>query len=214
MNVSTVAAQRKVALILVPIMVLQSVPIVLGLAGAPIGFGFSHLGPKLVAPAPPQAWELALVVAAAYLWITFKRVYGVRRNIRTGGMLKLLSLVAAFTAGISEEALFRRFIINTALQVGASAVVAVLASAFAFGAAHAIWGFFGERNARAFVGPMIATSALGAALAVVYLIGGRALGPCVAAHILIVVVVEPALLLTAVEGSWDHEPAAERPSFS
>ena len=43
---------------------------------------------------------------------------------------------------------------------------------------------------------------VGAALALVYIMGSRSLAPCAAAHIGINLILEPWLILTSASGSW------------
>jgi hypothetical protein len=47
---------------------------------------------------------------------------------------------------------------------------------------------------------MAITGVLGAALAAVYVLGGRSLAPCIAAHFLLDVAIEPGLVLAALRG--------------
>jgi hypothetical protein len=75
----------------------------------------------------------------------------------------------------------------------------ILASALTFGLAHGIWGAFRGSMAAA-IGATLATGALGGALAVVYVVSGRVLAPCVVAHFLINAFAEPGLVLAAVRG--------------
>jgi membrane protease YdiL (CAAX protease family) len=69
-------------------------------------------------------------------------------------------------------------------------------SGAAFGLAHSIWGLIG-RSYRAATAAMLATTALGVGLAVVYLLAARSLAPCVVAHSLIDLLIEPCLMLAA-----------------
>ncbi len=57
---------------------------------------------------------------------------------------------------------------------------------------------------------MLATSMLGAALACVYLLGGRTVGPCIWGHIAINAIIEPWLIVSAVSrsGDWRAEAAS------
>ncbi|HEY8048216.1 MAG TPA: CPBP family intramembrane glutamic endopeptidase, partial [Ramlibacter sp.] len=82
----------------------------------------------------------------------------------------------------------------------------VVGSALAFGAAHAVWGLFG-RSLRAAAGAMIATGLLGAGFAVVYLLSGRNLMPCIAAHFGIDALLEPGLVLAATRGEFSAQRA-------
>jgi hypothetical protein len=79
----------------------------------------------------------------------------------------------------------------------------VVWSAVVFGAAHAIWGLV-ARNYRIAVGSMIATGLLGAALGVVYLASDRVVAPCIWAHIVINLVIEPWLLIAAMTAGLQH----------
>jgi membrane protease YdiL (CAAX protease family) len=77
--------------------------------------------------------------------------------------------------------------------------VQVVTSGALFGFVHGIWGLFG-RSVRAAAWPMAITGVLGAALAAVYVLGGRSLAPCIAAHFLLDVAIEPGLVLAALRG--------------
>jgi hypothetical protein len=51
---------------------------------------------------------------------------------------------------------------------------------------------------------MLATSILGGALAIVYLIAGRSVAPCIVAHFLLDLFVEPGLVLAALRGEMSR----------
>ncbi len=70
-----------------------------------------------------------------------------------------------------------------------------------FGLAHAIWGVFGGK-VRAALAVMLATTTLGALLALVYLAGNRSVGPCVAAHVGLNLFLEPWLVISSATLSW------------
>lgn len=55
---------------------------------------------------------------------------------------------------------------------------------------------------------MIATSLLGGALAIVYLAAGRVVAPCIWAHALINLVLEPWLLVAAMTRGMEQRVAA------
>jgi membrane protease YdiL (CAAX protease family) len=57
-----------------------------------------------------------------------------------------------------------------------------------------MWGL---KNMKAGVNAFISTSILGAALAIVYLVSGRSLAPCIVAHFIITALIEPGLLIAA-----------------
>jgi membrane protease YdiL (CAAX protease family) len=75
-----------------------------------------------------------------------------------------------------------------------SVVLQVIISGLAFGVIHLMWGL---KNMKAGVNAFISTSILGAALAIVYLVSGRSLAPCIVAHFIITALIEPGLLIAA-----------------
>ena len=82
----------------------------------------------------------------------------------------------------------------------------VLATWLAFGLPHGIFGLI-KRNAMAAFRAAVITGVLGALLGIVYLIGGRILAPCITAHFLITLGLEPGLLMAAVTNEWRFETA-------
>jgi membrane protease YdiL (CAAX protease family) len=105
----------------------------------------------------------------------------VRATMLRPSWLKLLGIAVAVAAGILEEVVFRKLLMDWLASNAYGTVVQVLASALAFGAAHGVWGLFG-RSMKAAGGATVATGALGLGLAVVYIVSGRSLAPCVAAQ--------------------------------
>jgi len=145
-----------------------------------------------------SGWVGAVLVTFAFVWIAL-RMPSVRANLWRPSALKLLAMAVAVAAGILEEAVFRKTIMDAAMHHGLDAPAQVAHSALAFGLAHGVWGLFG-RSVRAAIGATVATALLGAALAVVYLIAGRSLAPCIAAHFAINLAIEPGLVLAATRG--------------
>ena len=124
--------------------------------------------------------------------------------------LKLLAIVFALITGTMEEVWFRHQLMDGIQSVGAGPALQVLVSAVAFGLVHGVWGLF-ARNLRVAVGSVLATGVLGAALAVVYLVAGRHVAPCVWSHIAINLGIEPWLLVAAMSGGARGSAAASRP---
>lgn len=170
-------------------------------------------GPRLIAYlglAPTHTggwlgWVGAVLVAIAFVGISL-RMPSVRANLWRPSSLKLLAVAVAIAAGILEEAVFRKTIMDATMHHGLSAPTQVALSALAFGLAHGVWGLFG-RSVRAAIGATVATAVLGAALAVVYLAAGRSLAPCIAAHFAINLAVEPGLVLAAMRGEMNAGPS-------
>lgn len=165
-------------------------------AGAPrffyiLGFAPGRLG-------PPLGWVAALIVVLAFVYRS-ARLPSVRENLFKPSALKLLAILMAVAAGTLEEAIFRRMLMNFMQSKNLGVAVQIAGSALAFGVSHGIWGLFG-RSLSAAVGATLATSALGAALALVYILSDRSVAPCIVAHILIDVLIEPGLVLAAIRG--------------
>jgi membrane protease YdiL (CAAX protease family) len=143
-------------------------------------------------------WVAAILVVALFVAYSC-RLPSVRANLLQPSFLKALALCVAVAAGILEEVMFRKWVMDGVLSRGGGALYQVLASAFTFGAVHAIWGLMGK-SLRAATGAMIATGALGGLLGIVYLLSNRSLAPCIAAHFLINSLIEPGLVLAATRG--------------
>ena len=156
-----------------------------------LGFGHDRAGTA-------GGWVTAGVVVLIFVGYAC-RLPSVRENLLRPSFLKLLAIGVAVFAGILEEVVFRKWVMDWLLAGGYGAGIQILGSAFAFGIVHAIWGLMGK-SVRAAAGAMLATSFLGGMLALVYVLGGRSLAPCIAAHFLINVFIEPGLVLAATRG--------------
>jgi len=143
-------------------------------------------------------WIAAFI--AAVIFVAFAlRLRSVRENLFRPSLLKLLAIVLAIAAGILEEVMFRRWTMNWLMSHGYGAVVQVLGAGLLFGVIHGVWGLMGK-SFRAALGATIATGFLGAMLGIVFLLAGRSLAPCIAAHFVINLLIEPGLVLAATRG--------------
>jgi membrane protease YdiL (CAAX protease family) len=115
--------------------------------------------------------------------------------------IHIVAVPMALISGFFEEAFFRKALMDYVMHRGAGIIVQLAITATVFGAAHAIWGLMGG-SVRGAVGAMAATGILGAALGIIYIVGGRSVGPCMAAHIAINLLIEPWLILAAATHSW------------
>jgi hypothetical protein len=143
-------------------------------------------------------WIAAAVVVVIFVALAM-RLPSVRANLFRPSLLKLLAIAVAIGAGILEEVVFRRWTMNWLMAHGFGVVVQVLGAGLLFGAAHGVWGLMGK-SVRAAAGATLATGFLGAMLAIVFLLAGRSLAPCVTAHFLINLFIEPGLVLAATRG--------------
>lgn len=160
----------------------------------------SNLGFTGASLAPLSAWAAALLFALCYIAFTFWALPSVRRFQKEGSLFKLIGVVAALASGIMEEVVFRRLLMDYAQAWGLSEVWQVVLSGVVFGLAHGVWHLFSAHRQFAMVG-IAATTVAGMALAGLYLLANRSLGPPIAAHVLINLVIEPWLVLAAVSGA-------------
>ncbi|HXL98673.1 MAG TPA: CPBP family intramembrane glutamic endopeptidase [Rhizomicrobium sp.] len=163
-------------------------------------------------PGTPLAWALAAAVTLAYAAFSAAGSPVIRAHmLRPSTWQPYAAMVGvavpmALISGFFEEAFFRKVMMDIAMRDGASIALQIALSALGFGAVHAIWGLLGG-NWRGAMAAMLATGGLGAALAFVYVVGGRSLAPCVAAHIAINLLIEPWLLITAATNGWSRRTA-------
>ena len=155
-------------------------------------------------------WITALFVTAAYIAISL-RLPSVRANILRPSLLKLLALATAVATGILEEIAFRSALMNSLQTHHVGIALQVLLSGLAFGMVHGIWALM-SGSWRAGLGAIVATGLLGTALAVVYIVSGRSLAPCVAAHVLLNAFIEPGLVLAGIRGEMGRGLRSPAPS--
>src|SRR5581483_10628433 len=135
-------SQVLVALVLGGATFTMSIPIGMKLAGREpafiAGLGFSA-GPR----GSLWAWFAAVLMAFGYVFFCIQRIPEVAGHWHTLSWLKALSVIAAIAAGIVEEGIFRRLIMDGVARIGGSTLIQIAVSAVAFGIAHGTWGFLG-----------------------------------------------------------------------
>jgi membrane protease YdiL (CAAX protease family) len=188
-------------LFLLGVILSEGAPIAFVLAGRRIWF-LQNLGFFAGPSGTALAWTLAAATAALFIAASVKSNRYIAQHWREIPLMKSVAILMALISGIFEEAFFRRFLMDTAMHRGWNPLAQILLSAAIFGAAHAIWGIF-ARDFRPALTAGAATGILGALLAWVYVIGGRSLAPCIAAHVAINLVLEPWLILSAASGHWN-----------
>ena len=151
--------------------------------------------------APPLAWILATITAIAYVLYTMKAIPLVAKQ-REISWFKLLGILSAVVGGIVEEVFFRRWIMDMLMSGGF-----IPSSRSLFPASHLVWpipvGHSSQSAIQGYAsGNHIDVNSRDTFLAIIYLAGGRNLGPCIFAHVLINIVIEPWLMLSAVSGKW------------
>ena len=193
--------RRKTVLILGMTSLFMFSPLAMSLFWHPIPL-FQNLGFERESIAPPLAWILATITAIAYVLHTMKAIPLVLAKQKEISLFKLLGILSAVVGGIVEEVFFRRWIMDMFMSGGFTPILQVIISGIAFGLAHWSWTLLAKRDFKVTLPAIISTSILGIFLAIVYLAGGRNLGPCIFAHVLINTVIEPWLMLSAVSGKW------------
>jgi hypothetical protein len=167
----------------------------------PFVFAFPGLMHAITLPTPLWAHIAAVAIAAGYIAFSV-RSPGVRFHLADRSWVRLAAIALSIVAGVVEEVYFRRVLMNSLQGAGIAIILQILISGVAFGIAHAIWGI--RAGWRVAVGVSVVTGVLGLVLAVLYALDGRLVVPCIEAHILIDLVIEPALMLNAVEASFER----------
>ncbi len=198
--------RRKTVLILGMTSLFMFSPLAMSLFWHPIPL-FQNLGFERESIAPPLAWILATITAVAYVLYTMRAIPFVASMQREISLFKLLGILSAVVGGIVEEVFFRRWIMDMLMSGGFAPILQVIISGIAFGLAHTSWMLLAKRDFKVTLPAIISTSILGIFLAIIYLAGGRNLGPCIFAHVLINIVIEPWLMLSAVSGTWRTQQA-------
>ena len=181
--------------ILLSLVVIQAAILALMFPGNPsrvpeyLGFAVGRQGTGL-------AWTLAAITSFAYVW-SASSLSDVNHYLFRPDRLKVIALAAAVMAGIIEEVIFRKLVMDALQARGFGSAVQVASSALSFGVVHLIWGV---KSLATGINAALSTTILGAALAVVYIVGERSLAPCVVAHALVSGLIEPGLMLAAVSG--------------
>jgi uncharacterized protein len=198
--------RKKTALIMGGVSLTLLSPMAMSLFWRPIPL-FHNLGFEGKSIAYPLAWILAAIAGIVYVAYTLKAIPFIASKQREISLFKLLGILAAVVGGIVEEVFFRRWVMDLLMHRGWASVTQVIISGIAFGLAHASWTLLARRDFKFALPAIISTSILGVFLAIIYLVGGRNLGPCICAHVMINVVIEPWLMLSAVSGKWRAKQA-------
>ena len=190
------SAQKRAWVILSVLLAIELVPFTMTLALSPYGvagklYGFDRFD--------WLAWVAALAITAGYVAYAARAFPLIRANLFTLNSMKLLAVAFAIVTGTVEELYFRKFVMDWAAHHGIATIGQVAVSAAVFGAAHGIWGVFAKQW-RIALGAALATGILGGLLAIVYVLAGRHVAPCVWAHMLINLAIEPWLILAATSG--------------
>ncbi|MFT0846140.1 CPBP family intramembrane glutamic endopeptidase [Actinomycetaceae bacterium L2_0104] len=154
-------------------------------------------------------WLPALAITALYAAYTLWVVPDARRYVVRFDALGLVAIWTAVVSGILEEVLFRHRLMDWLADLDLSVFTQVLVSGVVFGAAHALWMLM-ARDWRVIVSVVASTTALGLALAVLYLAADRSTLPAIAAHTGVNLIIEPGLIVAAcLMGARTHHEDKE-----
>ncbi|MHC1739793.1 MAG: CPBP family intramembrane glutamic endopeptidase [Anaerolineaceae bacterium] len=195
--------RRKTVLILGCISVFMLSPLAMSLFWHPIPL-FQNLGFTKGSIAPLLAWILATITAIAYVLYTMKVIPIVLVKQKEISLFKLLGILSALAA-IVEEVFFRRWLMDMLMSHGVILIFQIIISGVAFGLAHTTW-ILARGDFKFALPAILSTTVLGTLLAIIYLVGGRNLGPCIYAHAIINLSIEPWLMLSSVSGKWRLKP--------
>ncbi len=151
-----------------------------------------------------SSWCLALIVVILYCY-SASGISDVKRYMFKADLLKFVAVIAAVCAGIVEEIVFRKWVMDYAESEGFSVFFQIFFSGLAFGLLHLMWGL---KNIKAGINAALSTFILGLALGIVYWVGDRSLAPCIVAHFFITALIEPGLLISANRdklGYWSEK---------
>jgi membrane protease YdiL (CAAX protease family) len=197
--------KRKSAIILASIAAIEGAWVLLNFYVNGTRF-FNYLGFAPSIGGTTLGWLLGLVISALYI-AAAARLPSVRENLFRISWLKLLGIAVAISAGILEEVVFRRWLMNYLQdRHHAGVMLQIIISGLAFGLAHGVWGLMGK-SVQAAIGATVATGILGIGLAIVFVASGRNLAPCIVAHFLINLLIEPGLVLAATRGEMQRRIA-------
>lgn len=146
-------------------------------------------------------WFITLIVALGYIMYTMRVLPFVREHLWTFSLLKLLGIWAALTLSPLEEIVFRQLLMDYLYSLDLSTMTQIIISAVAFGVAHSLW-FFLSQDIKIVLPVVLSTTVLGAALAIIYILGGRNIFAPIVAHVIINFAIEPWLILSAIAHTW------------
>lgn len=195
------ADEIKTAIILSSISVVLTGFIIFWYVNNPEKFIKEGLGIQLDVFDRPFVWIFALCIAVGYILYTVTFVPFVKKYLFTFSWLKLIGIWAAIVSSTVEEIVFRKVLMDWLMNLDFSITIQIFVSAVIFGLAHGAWVFLRGEFKIAF--PVIlATTVLGALLAILYIVGDRNILAPIVAHLLINLFIEPWLMLSAVSGKW------------
>lgn len=200
-EISTLKDRIKTGWVLVSIASMLTVSIIFWYINNPKRFIEYGLGYSTEMLFNLPMWFFTLLIVIGYIIYTVITLPFVKSNLLTVSWLKLIGIWAAIVSGIVEEIIFRHLLMDYLLSIEFSNISQVLISGIAFGIAHGTWVLL-RGEIKIAIPVIISTTILGCLLAMLYIYTGRSTFAPIVAHILINMVIEPWLMLSAVSGKW------------
>lgn len=200
-EITTLKERKKTGWILASIASMLTVSIIFWYINNPKSFIEYKLGYSSEMLFNLPMWFFTLLIVIGYIFYTVMTLPFVKNNLLTVSWLKLIGIWAAIVSGIAEEIIFRHLLMDYLLSMEFSNVSQVLISGIAFGIAHCTWVLL-RGEIKIAIPVIISTTILGCLLAMLYIYTGRSTFAPIVAHILINMVIEPWLMLSAISGKW------------
>ncbi|MEK5529364.1 CAAX protease family protein [Viridibacillus sp. FSL H7-0596] len=200
-EITTLKERIKTGWILVSISSMLTVSVIYWYINNPKRFIENGLGYSSEMLLNLPMWFFTLLIVIGYISYTMIAIPYVKRNLLTFSWLKLIGIWAAIVSGIVEEVVFRHLLMDYVLSIGLSNFSQMLISGIAFGIAHGAWVLL-RGEIKIALPAILSTTILGCLLAMLYIYTGRSTFAPIIAHILINMVIEPWLMLSAISGKW------------
>ncbi|MGE7625386.1 CPBP family intramembrane glutamic endopeptidase [Viridibacillus sp. NPDC096237] len=200
-EITTLKERIKTGWILVSISSMLTVSVIYWYINNPKRFIENGLGYSSEMLLNLPMWFFTLLIVIGYISYTMIAIPYIKRNLLTFSWLKLIGIWAAIVSGIVEEVVFRHLLMDYVLSIGLSNLSQVLISGIAFGIAHGAWVLL-RGEIKIALPAILSTTILGCLLAMLYIYTGRSTFAPIIAHILINMVIEPWLMLSAISGKW------------
>ena len=200
-EITTLKERIKTGWILASIASMLTVSIIIWYISNPKSFIEYKLGYSSEILFNLPVWFFTLLIVIGYTFYTVIALPFVKHHLFTVSWLKLIGIWAAIVSGIAEEIIFRHLLMDFLLSIELSNMSQVLISGITFGIAHCTWVLL-RGEIKIAIPVIISTTILGCLLAMLYIYTGRSTFAPIVAHILINMVIEPWLMLSAISGKW------------
>ena len=201
-ELTTAQERTKTGWVLASISSVLTISILYWYIGNPQRFIETRIGFNLDVLTDLSVWFFTMIIAFGYVGYTVFALPFVKAHLFTFTWLKVIGIWAAIVTGIVEEVLFRHVLMDYLLSIDFSSFAQIIISGVLFGLAHGAWGFL-RGEVKVILPVVLATTILGCFLAWLYLYTGRSTFAPIIAHIIINIIIEPWLMLSAVSGKWN-----------